>query len=74
MTGEWETIIPDVLILKKEGLAKEKKTSNTKNALQKIKKQQQEEHLLKITNGNLNNIQKQLEKHKNTFREIIIQK
>ena len=53
MTGEWETIIPDVFNPKKRKvLAKEEeKLAIQKKRASKNKKQQEEEHLLKITNG-----------------------
>ena len=53
MTGEWETIIPDVFNPKKRKvLAKEEeKLSIPKNMLQKRKNTNRKRHLLKITNG-----------------------
>ena len=74
MTGEWETIIPDVFNPKKRKvLAKEeKKLSIPKKHASKNKKHQQEEILTKNNEWETLAISKeQLEKTKNTFREII---
>ena len=74
MTGEWETIIPDVFNPKKRKvLAKEEKQlAVQKKRASKNKKQQQEETLTKNNEWETLAISKeQLEKTKNTFREII---
>ena len=74
MTGEWETIIPDVFNPKKRKvLAKEEKQlAVQKKRASKNKKQQQEETLTKNNEWETLAIsKKQLEKTKNTFREII---
>ena len=74
MTGEWETIIPDVLDPKKRDvLAKEKeKLAIQKKRTSKDKEQQEEEALTKNNKWETLTISKeQLEKTKNTFREII---
>ena len=74
MTGEWETIIPDVFNPKKrEVLAKEKeKLALQKKRTSKDKEQQKEEALAKSNKWETLTISKeQLEKTKNTFREII---
>ena len=74
MTGEWETIIPDVFNPKKRKvLAKEEeKLAIQKNVLQKIKNNKKEETLTKNNEWETLAISKeQLEKTKNTFREII---
>lgn len=74
MTGEWETIIPDVFNPKKRKvLAKEEeKLAIPKKHASKNKKQQQEETLTKNNEWETLAISKeQLEKTKNTFREII---
>ena len=74
MTGEWETIIPDVFNPKKRKvLAKEEeKLAIQKKYASKNKKQQQEETLTKNNEWETLAISKeQLEKTKNTFREIL---
>ena len=74
MTGEWETIIPDVFNPKKRKvLAKEEeKLAIPKKHASKNKKQQQEETLTKNNEWETLAISKeQLKKTKNTFREII---
>ena len=74
MTGEWETIIPDVFNPKKRKvLAKEEeKLAIQKKRASKNKKQQEEETLTKNNEWETLAISKeQLEKTKNTFQEII---
>ena len=74
MTGEWETTIPDVFNPKKRKvLAKEsEKLDIQKKRASKNKKQQDEETLTKKNEWETLAISKeQLEKTKNTFREII---
>ena len=74
MTGEWETIIPDVFNPKKrEVITKEKeKLAIQKKRTSKDKKQQKEEALTENNEWQTLTISKeQLEKTKNTFREII---
>ena len=74
MTGEWETIIPDVFNPKKRKvLAKEEeKLAAQKKRASKNKKPQEEETLTKNNEWESLAISKeQLEKTKNTFQEII---
>ena len=68
-----ETIIPDVFNPKKRGSSqRRRKTSYTKKHASKDKKQQQEGTLTKNNEWETLAISKeQLEKTKNTFREII---
>ena len=74
MTGEWETIIPDVFNPEKRKVLpkKEEKLVIQKKRASKNKKQQKEEALTKNNKWEALAISKeQLEKTKNTFREII---
>jgi hypothetical protein len=74
MTGQWETIIPDVFNPKKRKvLAKEEeKLVIQKKPASKNKKQKEEETLTKNNEWETLAISKeQLDKTKNTFREII---
>jgi len=74
MTGEWETIIPDVFNPEKRKVLpkKEEKLAIQKKRASKNKNQQEEEALTKNNKWETLAISKeQLEKTKNTFREII---
>ena len=74
MTGEWETIIPDVFNPEKRKVLpkKEEKLVIQKKRASKNKKQQEEKTLTKNNELETLTISKeQLEKTKNTFREII---
>ena len=74
MTGEWETIIPAVFNPKKRKVLtkEEEKLIIQKKRASKNKKQQEEEALTKNNEWETLAISKeQLEKTKNTFREII---
>ena len=73
MTGEWETIIPDVFNPKKRKvLTKEEKKLGIQKKRASKNKKQQEEALTKNNEWETLAISKeQLEKTKNTFREII---
>ena len=74
MTGEWETIIPDVFNPKKRKVLaiEEEKLAVQKKRAPKNKKQEEEETLTKNNEWETLAISKeQLEKTKNAFREIV---